>query len=93
MPEILPHREKEINDEISDMPIKLNKKHQDRLKVLEKEKKTVYADAVKYLEKAYEFDKTNLGLLQTLKNIYYALDRNDDFMKIKKELDAIEAGQ
>lgn len=82
-------REKEINDEISDMPIRLNKAKRAKLANLKKEKTGVYKEAIIYLEKAYEHDKSNEGLLQTMKNIYYALDRNDDFMKIKKELDAL----
>ncbi len=84
-------REKEINEEISALPIKLNKKNRAKLNNLKKEKTSVYKEAITYLEGAYEYDKTNTALLSTMKNIYYALDRNDDFMKIKKELDALEA--
>lgn len=84
-------REKEINEEISALPIKLNSKNRAKLKNLKAEKNKVYKDAITYLEGAYKFDKTNTALLSTMKNIYYALDRNDDFMKIKKELDALEA--
>ena len=40
--------------------------------------------------KTGEADPTNVALLETMKNIYYALDRNDDFMRVKKELDALE---
>ena len=84
-------REKEINEEISALPIRLNKKNKAKFNRLKKEKNGVYKEAITYLEGAYEFDKTNIALLQTMKNIYYALDRNDDFMRIKKELDAVEA--
>lgn len=86
-------REKEINQEISDLPIKLNKKNRTKLANLKKEKTTVYKEAITYLEGAYKFDKTNTALLSTMKNIYYALDRNDDFMRVKKELDTIEAAE
>lgn len=82
-------REGEINEEISALPIKLNKKNRDKLKALNTEKQTIYKDAIVYLEGAYEYDKTNISLLQTMKNIYYALDRNDDFMRVKKEVDAL----
>ncbi|MCK5908176.1 MAG: hypothetical protein KAG37_11310 [Flavobacteriales bacterium] len=84
-------REKEINEEISALPIKLNSKNRKKLANLKKEKDGVYKEAITYLEGAYEFDKTNSALLQTMKNIYYALDRNDDFMRVKKELDAVNA--
>jgi len=84
-------REKEINEEISALPIRLNKKNKAKFNRLKKEKKGVYKESITYLEGAYKFDKTNVALLQTMKNIYYALDRNDDFMRIKKELDAIDA--
>jgi tetratricopeptide (TPR) repeat protein len=84
-------REKEINEEISALPIKLNKKNRDRLKSLNNEKTGVYKEAITYLEGAYEYDKKNSVLLTTMKNIYYALDRNDDFMRVKKELDALNA--
>jgi tetratricopeptide (TPR) repeat protein len=83
-------KEKEINQQISDLPIKLNRKNQAKLKNLEKQKLEVYKEAVSYLEKAYSFQKDNRAVLQTLKNIYYSLDRNDDFMKMKKELDALD---
>ena len=83
------NREKEINEEISALPIKLNKANRAKLKNLKAEKTTVYKEAIGYLEGAYEYDKTNVALLQTMKNIYYALDRNDDFMRTKKELDAL----
>jgi len=82
-------REKEINEEISALPIKLNRKTKAKFERLKAEKNDVYKEAIGYLEGAYEYDKTNVGLLQTMKNIYYTLDRNDDFMKIKKELDAL----
>ena len=84
-------REKEINEEISALPIRLNKKNKAKFNRLKKEKNGVYKEAITYLEGAYEFDKTNVALLQTMKNIYYALDRNDDFMRVKKELDALDA--
>jgi len=84
-------REKEINEEISALPIKLNKANRLKLKNLKEEKLGVYKEAITYLEGAYKYDKTNTALLSTMKNIYYALDRNDDFMKIKKELDALNA--
>jgi tetratricopeptide (TPR) repeat protein len=84
-------REKEINEEISALPIKLNKKNRDKLKSLKNEKTGVYKEAITYLEGAYEYDKKNSVLLTTMKNIYYALDRNDDFMRVKKELDALNA--
>ncbi len=84
-------REKEINEEISALPIKLNKKNRAKFNALKKEKKGVYKEAITYLEGAYKYDKTNTALLSTMKNIYYALDRNDDFMRIKKEIDALEA--
>jgi len=83
-------REKEINDEISELPIKLTKKDQAKLKELQEEKKGVYKEAITYLEGAYKYDKTSVPLLSTMKNIYYALDRTDDFMRVKKELDALQ---
>jgi tetratricopeptide (TPR) repeat protein len=83
-------KEKEINQQISDLPIRLNKKNRDKLNRLEKEKKDIYKEAVTYLEKAYSFQSDNRAVLQTLKNIYYSLDRNEDFMKMKKELDALD---
>ncbi|MCK5782107.1 MAG: tetratricopeptide repeat protein [Flavobacteriales bacterium] len=82
-------REKEINEEISALPIKLNKANRAKLESLKKEKNGIYEEAIGYLEGAYEYDKTNEALLQTMKNIYYALDRNEDFMRIKKEIDAL----
>ncbi|MEN8137417.1 MAG: hypothetical protein ABFR62_03215 [Bacteroidota bacterium] len=83
-------REKEINEEISALPIKLNRANQAKLKSLKAEKQDIYKEAIGYLEGAYEYDKTNIGLLQTMKNIYYALDRNDDYKRISDELKALE---
>ena len=84
-------REKEINEEISALPIKLNRKNRAKLKDLQNEKTGVYKEAITYLEGAYEYDKTNISLLSTMKNIYYALDRTDEFNRIRKELKAVEA--
>jgi len=84
-------REKVINEEISALPIKLNKANRAKLKRLKNEKTSVYKEAITYLEGAYKYDKTNTALLSTMKNIYYALDRNDDFMRVKKEMDALNA--
>jgi tetratricopeptide (TPR) repeat protein len=84
-------REKDINEEISALPIKLNSKGRAKLKRLKAEKKAIYTEAIKYLEGAYEHDKSNTALLTTMKNIYYVLDRDEDFMRVKKELEAVNA--
>ncbi|MGS4344382.1 tetratricopeptide repeat protein [Myroides odoratus] len=57
-----------------------NKKYEQ----LQKEKKAIYADAMNDLEKVLSINKNNEEAIQTLKNIYRALEMNDKL----KALDA-----
>lgn len=84
------NREKEIVEEINNLPIKMRRADRTKLANLNKERDEVYNNAIGYLEGAYVNDETNVGLLQTMKEIYYKLGRDDDFLRVKKELEALE---
>ena len=57
---------------------------------LKEEKDNLFKEGATILETALETDPENQGILTQLKNIYGAMGDNDNFMRIKKQL---EAGQ
>ncbi len=58
---------------------------------LKKELNEVYRNALPYLEKAYRISPSNVGVVQTLSNIYSQLGEDAKFKEMKAKLDALKA--
>lgn len=80
-------KEKAINDEISNLGF--SSADMKKAKELEAQKKEVYAEAVVYLEKAYEYLPENKGIVETLRNIYYQLGDDANYKKMDDVYNAL----
>lgn len=79
-------KEKPIVDEMNSLG--MSAADNKRYKELEKKKVKFYEDALPYLKKAVELDKTNTGALRTIMNIYY---QTGDDAKAKETKDKIDS--
>ncbi|BAV94326.1 tetratricopeptide repeat protein [Ichthyobacterium seriolicida] len=74
--------ERSINDQISNLGF--SAKDKARYEDLKKRKNEIYKQAMGYLEKALSIDGKNKSVINTLKNIYYALEKHEKVKEMEK---------
>ncbi|MDR2083947.1 MAG: tetratricopeptide repeat protein [Bacteroidales bacterium] len=79
----------EFLKEANNLPISENEKYEE----LKKKSEDYYQLAIPYLEKAHELDKTDINVLNTLREIYVKIQRLDDAKKIKELIDELKAAE
>ena len=57
---------------------------------LKKELNNIYSDAMPFLEKAYSINPSNLGVAQTLMNIYGQLGEDAKFQEMKAKVETLK---
>ncbi|HEY9185643.1 MAG TPA: tetratricopeptide repeat protein [Salegentibacter sp.] len=81
-------KEREIIDQMNKLG--MSKEDNKRYKELEEERLEVYQEAIPYLEDAIEHDPSNVEIIRTAMNIFYALDEEDKAQVMKDRLEELQ---
>jgi len=82
-------KEKEIVKQMNELG--MSNADQKKYEKLKEKKRKYYEEALPYLKKAKKIEPNNIGVIQTLMNIYYQLGKSEKADKLRKKIDSLQS--